>query len=305
MIGDAAYDFEGHTLNHGGYSQHYLDEGSLDADPVVMVHGNPTWSFYYRHLVRALRDDYRVIVPDHVGCGRSETPPRTVYDYSLKSRVDDLERLLDGIDANRRVTLVLHDWGGMIGMAWAARHPDAVARLVLLNTAAFPLPREKTLPWQIKWCRTPLLGPLLVQGLNMFCRGAMWTCTTKSLPSDVKRMYLQPYSSWRERLAVLEFVRTIPLRPTAPGWDIVTDTANSLFHFAHLPIVICWGEKDFVFDGHFRKEWEARYPRAEMHRLANAGHFVLEDAREHVVDTVTNFLRLNPIPTGDDAEAPA
>ena len=111
-----------------------------------MLHGNPTWSYYYRNLVAALRDRYRCIVPDHIGCGLSDKPQPPRYDYSLASRVEDLTALLDHLGVRENVTLVLHDWGGMIGMAWAARHSRAVKRLVILNTAAFHLPKSKRFP---------------------------------------------------------------------------------------------------------------------------------------------------------------
>ncbi len=115
------YPFRGHFLDLQGIRLHYLDEGR--GEPVVMVHGNPTWSFYYRELVKALRDDYRVVVPDHVGCGLSDKPDDDRYDYTLDRRVADLEALLDHLGLTSDLTLVLHDWGGMIGMAYASRHP--------------------------------------------------------------------------------------------------------------------------------------------------------------------------------------
>src|SRR5437764_2145304 len=154
-------------LHLDGLRYHYVDEGR--GDPVVMLHGNPTWSFYFRDLIRDLRSDYRVIAPDHVGMGLSDKPDDSRYEYTLRRRVDDLETLLERTGVGDRVTLVLHDWGGMIGMAWASRHPERVRRLVVLNTAAFRLPPTKRLPLSLRLCRSPL-GPLLVRGLNLFCR---------------------------------------------------------------------------------------------------------------------------------------
>ena len=128
------YPFEGHFLDRGGLRYHYLDEGR--GAPVLMLHGNPTWSFYYRDLITALRGDYRCIAPDHIGCGLSDKPGDDRYNYCLKSRVDDLEALADHLGLIERLTLVVHDWGGMIGMAWAVRRPQRLARLVGVNTAA-------------------------------------------------------------------------------------------------------------------------------------------------------------------------
>src|SRR5690606_5870175 len=148
------YPFRGRYFDVGGARMHYLDEGT--GEPVVMLHGNPTWSFYYRELVRALSPRYRCIVPDHVGMGPSDKPGADRYEYTLERRVDDLGALLEPLGVERDVTLVLHDWGGMIGMAWAARRPERVARLVILNTAAFPLPDDKPFPWPLWLTRTPV-----------------------------------------------------------------------------------------------------------------------------------------------------
>ena len=150
------YPFEGRFLDLDGVRMHYLDEGA--GTPVLMVHGNPTWSYYYRHLVLALRDRHRVIVPDHVGCGLSDKPDDDSYPYRLERRVQDLERLVDHAKLDGKVTLVVHDWGGMIGMAWAARHPERIERLVILNSAAFHLPAGKRVPLSLRLARSALGG---------------------------------------------------------------------------------------------------------------------------------------------------
>ena len=133
------YNFAGNYLNIGGNRLHYLDEGPRRGEPVVMLHGNPTWSFFFRTLVTELRDRYRVIVPDHIGMGLSDKPDDTRYDYTLASRVADLTTLLDHLEVTRDLTLVVHDWGGMIGLVYATRHPERIRRLAILNTAAFHL----------------------------------------------------------------------------------------------------------------------------------------------------------------------
>ena len=132
-----------------GIGLSYLDEGPRDGEAVVMLHGNPSWSYYWRHLVLALRDKYRCIVPDHVGMGLSDKPDDAAYRYTLQSRVDDLDALLDKLGVTGPVTLAVHDWGGMIGMGWAMRHAERVKRWVVLNTAMFPLPDAKPMPWQL------------------------------------------------------------------------------------------------------------------------------------------------------------
>ena len=181
----------GRDLDRGGLRYHYLDEG--EGEPVVMVHGNPTWSFYYRRLVEGLRSSYRTIVPDHIGCGLSDKPDDSRYDYTLESRIADLEALVEHLELDGGLTLVVHDWGGAVGLGYATRHPEQVARLVVLNTAAFHLPRTKTFPWPLWLCRDTPLGAYLVRGLNAFCRGtARVGCTRRPLPRDRPRRLLRP-----------------------------------------------------------------------------------------------------------------
>jgi len=277
----------------GGIRMHWVEEGS--GDPVVMVHGNPTWSFYYRSLVAALRDRHRCIVPDHVGMGLSDKPKDGDYLYTLKTRVDDLEALLEHAGATERVTLVVHDWGGMIGMAWAARHPERVARLVILNTAAFRLPPGKALPRELWWVRKTPFGPFFVRGLNHFVEGSVRRCTVKPLAMEVVERYRMPFRSWSDRRAVLRFVQDIPLGHGDPAWATMEETEKSLEGFRSLPMLICWGMKDFVFDGDFLAEWERRFPDAEVHRFHDAGHFVLEDAGAAIVPLVRDFLQRHPL----------
>lgn len=293
-------------LDLDGIRMHYLDEG--EGPPVVMVHGNPTWSYYFRHLVMALRSTHRVLVPDHIGCGLSDKPAeaheggqpsagdpapvgdRSTYSYRLERRVSDLERLIEHAELSGKITLVVHDWGGMIGLAWAVRHPDRIERLVILNTSGFHLPAATRVPFSLHLSRSAL-GAFLVRGLNLFCRGALRYCVTqRKLTSGERSAYLAPYDSWTHRLAVHRFIQDIPLRPTDPGYDLVTEVQNGLEQFANTPTMLLWGMKDFVFDGAYLAEFERRMPNAQVHRFADAGHYILEDAREEVCSLVKRFV---------------
>lgn len=286
----APYAFASHYFDRGGIRLHYLDEGT--GEPVVMLHGNPTWSYYYRNVVAALRGQFRCIVPDHIGCGLSDKPQPPRYDYTLKSRVEDVTALLDHLGVRERANLILHDWGGMIGMAWAARHAEAVKRLVLMNTAAFHLPKTKKLPFRLWLGRNTRLGSWLVRSMNVFTRHAANVCVTRRpLPPDVREWYLKPYDSWENRVAVLKFVQAIPLRPGDPGYDIVSEVEAAFPKFANTPTLICWGMKDFVFDRHFLEEFERRLPHAEVHRFPDCGHYVLEDAGAEVIPLIEHFMR--------------
>lgn len=291
-LGLPDYNFQSNWFAIGKHRMHYLDEGPKgDGVPaVVMVHGNPTWSFYYRRLVNALCPTHRCIAVDHIGMGLSDKPADQEYEYTLQNRVDNLDALIESLDLGNNITLIVHDWGGMIGSTWALRHVDRITKLVILNTAAFGLPKGKSLPWQIGICRSPL-GALLVRGFNSFVKGGISDCVTRHpMTKDVARGYLLPYDSWANRIAVHRFVQDIPLKPGDRGYDIISHTDNNLSQFADKPMLICWGMKDFVFDHHFLKGWTDRFPNADVHRFDDAGHYILEDAHEDVVPLVKQFI---------------
>ena len=291
---DQLYPFKSHFLNLNGLNYHYLDEGS--GDPLVMVHGNPTWSFYYRSLVKALSDRYRCIAPDHIGCGLSDKPDTGRYDYCLQSRVNDLEKFVDHLELKEKITLILHDWGGMIGMALAVTRPEIIGRLILLNTAAFPPPHGKKLPLRLKLIRSfkPLAVPAVL-GLNLFSRAALVMAACKKLSPAVKTGLTAPYNSWNNRIATLKFVQDIPLGPRDPSWSLVKSVDSRLDTLADKPMLICWGLKDFVFDMDYLAEWQRRFSNAEVHTFPMAGHYVIEDEPLKVIEAVNTFLSRYPL----------
>ena len=288
------YPFEGKYLDLTDIKYHYLDEGS--GDPVVMVHGNPSWSIYYRNLVKALKNDYRCIVPDHIGCGFSDKPSDENYEYTLDQRVDDLEMLLQYLKIDKNITLVLHDWGGMIGMAYASRYPKSIKRIVLLNTAAFLLPTTKKLPFALKLVRNTEIGANLVKHFNAFSLGASVVgCTRKLMSKEMREAYQAPYNTPENRIATLRFVQDIPLEEEDKSYKTVFEVQEKLTQFKDLPILMCWGMKDFVFDKHFLNKWMEYFPNAKVHKFDDCGHYILEDASDEVIKLIQDFLRDNPI----------
>ena len=291
------YDFRSHYLDRNGLRYHYLDEGT--GDPVVMVHGNPSWSFMYRKLVSAFRESYRVVVPDHIGCGLSDKPSDAAYPYRLEARVLDLEALLKRIGVDRNITLVVHDWGGPIGMTYAIRHPERIARLVVFNTTAFLVPPGKRLHWSIRLCRDSRIAALMIRRFNAFALVASWMgCPMRPMSWQVRRAYTGPYDSWGNRIATLRFVQDIPLRSSDASYATLLETQESLGRLQEIPTLICWGEKDFVFDGDFLDEWIRRFPAAEVLRFAEAGHYVVEEVPEAIIGRLRSFLSSHPVPEG-------
>ncbi len=263
----------------------YLDEGPRADEAVLMLHGNPTWSFYYRRLVRDLAPTHRCIVPDHVGMGLSARPE--AYDYTLATRIADLEALVAALGV-KRVHLVVHDWGGAIGFGFAARHPELIGRIVVLNTAAFASPR---LPFRIAVCRWPVLGPLLVRGCNGFAGPATWMAMHRRPLTPVERRgYLFPYGSWDARAAVSAFVQDIPREPGHRSWAALAAAEAGLAQFRDRPVLIAWGGRDFCFNDTFLARWREVFPQARCERLADAGHYVLEDAADEVIPLIRAHL---------------
>ena len=283
------FPFEGHHLNVGGHWLHYLDEGPRDAPVLLMLHGNPTWSFYYRDLVLELRETFRCVVPDHIGCGLSDKPATDAYPYTLAQRVDDLQTLLDHLEITGPLTLVVHDWGGGIGMTWAARQPERVQRFVVFNTAGFHLPKSKPFPWPLALTRTPI-GAALVRRFNAFSAVAARVAFKKKVSAEVRRGYQAPCNTPANRVATLRFVQDIPLRPEDSGYDLITAASDSFATHRGKPALICWGLQDFVFDHQFLREWCERWPDAEVHRFEDCGHYILEDAGEQIRPLVREFL---------------
>jgi haloalkane dehalogenase len=287
----AHYPFTSHELRIGGNRYHYLDEGT--GPVLLMVHGNPTWSFYWRNLIQALRPRYRVIVPDHIGCGLSDKPQD--YPYRLQNHIDNLGKLIEHLDL-REITLLAHDWGGAIGMGAAVAAPARFARFVLFNTAAF---RSQEMPLRIRICRAPGgVGRFLVRGLNGFLRGAlvMGLSDHARLTPAVHSGYLAPYNSWANRIAIHRFVLDIPLDPSHPSYQTLQQVENGLAQFRDHPVQLVWGMRDWCFTGRFLDRFRDFFPQAEVQRFEDAGHWVIEDAHERIIPLVERFIERTSAP---------
>lgn len=264
---------------------HYLDEGPRNAAPVLMVHGNPTWSFYWRHLVRAMSADHRAIAVDHMGCGLSEKPDG--LPYTLDLRIRHLAKLVRELDLTD-ITLVVHDWGGAIGLGAALEDLRRYRRFVLLNTGAFPPPY---FPLRIRACRIPVFGKIGVQGLNLFARAAIRMATEQrgGLPEDVARGLLAPYDSWRHRRAIYEFVKDIPTKDSQPTMQRLVAIEKGLPRIAGENVLLLWGMKDWCFRPECLDRFCSIWPKAKAIRFATAGHYLMEDARADVISAIGEF----------------
>ncbi len=288
------YPFQSHFLRLAGGRYHYLHEstsagssaGGSETATLLFVHGNPTWSFHWRELILALRGTYRCVAPDHMGCGGSDlqaTPLRLV------DHIDNLVRLIETLDLSR-ITLVAQDWGGAIGLGAAQRVPERMERIALLNTGAFP---PWFIPWRIRVCRWPLVGKLAVQGANGFSRAAlrMTLARRQRLDRLVEQAYLAPYATWRQRAAVYQFVQDIPLTPRHPTWRTLENIEAGLPQLGHLPIQLIWGLQDWCFRPECLEKFISLWPTAEVQRLADVGHWVVEDAPAETLALLSDWLQ--------------
>ena len=266
---------------------HYLDEGQ-GAHPLLMVHGNPTWSFYWRSLIDAFSPQHRCVVPDHVGCGLSDKPSDKDYDYCLQTHIDNLVALIDHLDL-QQTTLLGHDWGGAIGLGAALARPERIARIVLFNTGAFPPPY---IPFRIRVCRAPLLGRLALQGLNLFSLAAVRMAVedrSRFTPQACAGL-LAPYDNWQHRVAVYRFVKDIPATPRHRTWSTLEDIEQRLPTLASRPVLMIWGMRDWCFTPACLERLQLSFPDAEVERFEDVGHWVVEEARERIIDRLRPFL---------------
>ena len=274
-----------------GIAMSYLDEGPRDAAVIVMLHGNPSWSYYWRRLVDAVSRQFRCIVPDHIGMGLSDKPIDSVYRYTVESRVNDLTALLAHLDVQGPVILAVHDWGGMIGFAWALSHVSQVAGLIITNTAGFPLPPNKRAPWFIQLGRQWALGEWCVRRLNAFARAvARWGVRTPMLPA-IRQAYLAPYGDWDQRIGIARFMQDIPYGPKDESWHIVHSVDVHLAKLADRPTLIGWGLLDPVFDRQFFECFCQRFPNATVCAYPDAGHYILEDEATDLIARIERFLQ--------------
>ena len=284
------YPFESNFLSTGttGHRINYVDHGSETptGGPVLFVHGNPTWSFYYRNLINAVGKKHRAIALDNLGCGLSDKPGD--YDYCLQNHIDNACQLIDHLDL-QNVTLVAHDWGGAIGMGALQARKDRFKRIVLFNTATFP---PTYCPFRIRVCRWPIVGKIGLQGFNLFAKAAVKMATERpgGLPKEIAEGMLAPYDNWNNRVATYGFVKDIPLNKRHKTWSVLETMESRLKEFADWPIMLMWGMKDWCFRPECLERFKSHWPNAEIHEMENAGHYVVEDETEKAVEALVDFL---------------
>ena len=284
------YPFKSNFIKVKSYNYHYIDEGEGE-DTLLMIHGNPSWSFMYRNLITEFSKKYRVIAPDHLGCGLSDKPQD--FPYRLETHIDNLESLFFELNL-KKVTLVIHGWGGAIGMGLAGRHPEKIARLVVLNSSAFSM---SWLPLRLSAFRAPWLNEKLVCSFNLYFNMFLNTACQRNMSSIVKRGFKYPYQNCSDRIAVLRFIEDVPLDPEHVSFEALLEIEHGLWMFRETPVCIIWGMKDWYFSPRYLKRWRLFYPQAQVLEIADAGYYVLEDECIRSMMFIKNFLESSTVNT--------
>jgi haloalkane dehalogenase len=277
-VPDELFPFQSRRAELGGGSVHYVDEGS--GPPLLLVHGNPTWSFLYREIIRGLRDRYRCIAPDHPGFGLSRAAP--AYGYTPREHASTLEQLIVQLDLSQ-ITMMAQDWGGPIGFAAATRHPERFAAFVIGNTWAWP---KSDLGIQIfsRLLGGPI-GSYLILRRNFFVEKIIpGNVKRRELSPDVMNAYRGPFPTPESRRPVHVFPREIlASRP------FLAEIEQGLSQLSDRPALLVWPTKDIAFKGPERKRWEQIFPDHHTVILEGAGHYIQEDAADEIISAIRDW----------------
>lgn len=277
------YPFDSRWFQLGSKRLHYIDEGTGRA--VVMLHGNPTWSFLFRNVVKSLSSDCRCLALDHMGCGLSDKPQE--YSYHLKQHIANAVAWIEHLDLNE-FDLIVHDWGGAIGLGVAKALTEKLGKIIILNTAAFYVDR---IPRRIAICKTPIIGDMIIRGFNGFAGPAVKMAVSKKpLEDSVREGFLLPYGNWVDRIANLRFVQDIPTKPDQETYQVLQGIERFLPKLRNHSILIGWGLKDFCFDKVFLEKWKTLYPNAQILEYPESGHYILEDEKDNLIPEIKRFL---------------
>ncbi|MDA2919336.1 alpha/beta fold hydrolase [Desulfobacterota bacterium AH_259_B03_O07] len=274
----------------GEWKMHYVDEGG--GEPVVLVHGDPTWGYLYRKFIPPLAGNFRCIVPDHMGMGKSGVP-KTLYPYRLLDHINNSESLMESLNLID-ITLVLHDWGGPVGLGFAIRHLKLIKRLVLMNTWAFVPWPGGPFPHLLEIIRSDR-GENFVLQRNGYVKRAILGTTYKpsNITKEILNAYLAPFPTPDSRLALLCWSRDIPVNEEDTSYQEMKKIQDGLYQFKDFPILLLWGMQDPVLPPSVLHLWQEIYPNASVYQIDHASHFLQEDASDEIVGKVQTFLRTN------------
>jgi pimeloyl-ACP methyl ester carboxylesterase len=275
------YPYPARQLQLGEQRMSFVEAGNLDAAPLVLVHGALCWSFLYRNAIEACAEKFHVIAPDHIGFGLSSKPGQADY-HTLERHIANLSALIEALNLER-MTLVLHEWGGPIGLGFATRFPHKVERILLLNTWARPIATDLNRPWQLRLLRSPL--GTIAPGLLL--NSALRSLAAKPLPEDVVSGYGYPLAQPNGFVAPLAFIRMLPLRSGDANARTLDEIASNLKSIT-AKVEIVWGKRDPILGSPLRAYvLRDAFPNsAEPRWVENAGLLVPEDVPAELNDVL-------------------
>ena len=282
------YPYAPRFFDAGGFDIHYIDEGR--GEPVLMLHGDPAWGYLWREFIPALSAERRVIVPDHMGMGKSDTPAGP-YPYRLRHHVANLEALVLSLGLSD-ITLVVHDWGGPVGLGFAVRHPELIKRLVLTNTWASARWPGAPFPKLVEMIRSPRGEQFVLEKNGYVGRAIAGTVNyPEKITPGVLGAYMAPFPTPESRRALLCWSRDIPVDEGDPSWDEMAAIEKNLPLFENVPVLIVWGMLDPVLPPVLLELWKSVYPHARAVEIPDASHFLQEDAPAAVLEAIEEFLQ--------------
>ena len=267
-----------------GHRLHYVDFGR--GTPVVMLHGHPTWSFYYRDLIPLLATTgHRAIAVDQLGYGLSDHPQN--WSYRLSDHLQNFTQLVDDELKLPKFDLIMQDWGATIGLNYAIAHPDRIRRIVIMGSTVFPqqLPKVYTL------LRLPIIGNLLACK-DDFLYKILGGEHAKRLPQVVRDGYLSPYEKRSDRMVLTNFIKDLPYSSSHPTWQLYHNIETEIGQLAKKSFLILWGEKDPIIPMEIFRHWQKLLPNALALSFPDAGHLILEDESTEVTPLIARFLLL-------------
>ncbi len=275
-----AYPFKSHYFETDGYRQHYIDEGQ--GDILLFVHGTPSWSFDFRHIIKALSKHYRCIAIDHIGFGLSDKPRH--YDYSTIRHSATLERfILEKQLAD--ITLVVHDFGGPIGLNVAIRHPEKFKQLIILNSWLWSSKSDHDFIRLSKILKSPLL-PFLYQYLNFSPRFILpRSFGDRKIDRQTLKQYTEPFANSSERNGALAFARSL-----LNDQDWFESLWNKRSSIANKPTLLIWGMKDPVIKPQYLEKFQSGFNNTSTCTMEGCGHFPQEEYPLKVTEAIRAFM---------------
>lgn len=298
---DGTFDFAPHIFDGNGFAQHYVDEGPEDGEVIVCLHGEPTWGYLYRNMIGPLSRSYRVIVPDHMGFGKSETPQDRPYE--LQTHTENLAGLIDYLDLED-LTFVVQDWGGPIGTSYTVRNPERVKRLVYMNTLAGygnvqdpDIPQVSDSPW-FQWIGSGLDSGRTEQVLRhagstiLSVMKIIGFQNSAAVTDTWIRAYSAPFPTWESAIGAYEFPIDAYLGRIR---DYVLDGLPGLPDLQAKPAILLEGMQDRgIPPQRAIADFSSLWPEGRVVEIPHAGHFCQEDAPEILVSNILRFIEANP-----------